>query len=508
MLFNSYGFLLLFFPTVFVGFFLFARHSPLAAAGWLAAASLFFYGWWKIEVLPLLVLSIVANYLFGRHLTPGHRFGDTGRKRLLWLALGANLSLLGYFKYADFFIANTNVALGAFGAPPLPALNVVLPIGISFYTFTQIAFLVDCWQGKVRERNFVHYALFVTYFPHLIAGPVLHHAQMMPQFAQPATYRIDFDKVAIGVVIFSIGLAKKLLIADPAGVYADALFDPVSKGLEPMLFMSWLGVLAYAVQIYFDFSGYSDMAIGLSSCFGIRLPVNFDAPYKAASIVDFWRRWHISLSTFLRDYLYIPLGGNRYGVPRRYLNLMTTMLLGGLWHGASWTFVLWGAAHGTFLVINHGWQRLVGENRRYGPLGRLGCRLITFAAVCFAWVLFRADSLASAARIYRGLAGFNGVSLTPELAARLGDSPWISASGIWQNVTFAATPLHYTLTIALGLAIAFACPSSTDIHQRLEQRRERGPLRLSRPALAAVTAMFATCLLMMSSHTQFLYFQF
>ena len=244
--------------------------------------------------------------------------------------------------------------------PQVPEVNLLLPIGISFYTFTQIAFLVDCFKAKVHEPKFRHYLLFVTYFPHLIAGPILHHAQMMPQFKKEEIYRINYGTLSIGIIIFVSGLAKKILIADPLGEFADIFFESIRNGVHPSAVVCWAGTLAYTFQIYFDFSGYSDMAIGISLCFGIYLPINFNSPYKAANIIDFWRRWHISLSIFLRDYLYIPLGGNRFGTFRRYLNLFITMLLGGLWHGASWTFVLWGRYAsrycGNRFVASHGYQ--------------------------------------------------------------------------------------------------------------------------------------------------------
>jgi D-alanyl-lipoteichoic acid acyltransferase DltB (MBOAT superfamily) len=263
---------------------------------------------------------------------------------LLASAIAVNLILLGYFKYANFFADNLN----HFAGTALPIGQVILPLGISFFTFTQIAFLVDTYQGKVKEFNFVHYTLFVTYFPHLIAGPVLHHKEMMPQFAKRNVCHLNWDNVAVGLSIFVLGLAKKVLIADSLAEFATPIFSAVAAGGQPMLFEAWIGALAYTLQLYFDFSAYSDMAIGISLMFNVRLPMNFNSPYKATSIIDFWRRWHMTLSRFLRDYLYIPLGGSRNGKAQRYLNLMITMLLGGLWHGAGWTFVIWGGLHGFY----------------------------------------------------------------------------------------------------------------------------------------------------------------
>ncbi|WP_309246667.1 MBOAT family O-acyltransferase [Ramlibacter montanisoli] len=283
----------------------------------------------------------------------------------------------------------------------------ILPLGISFYTFTQIAFLVDTYQGKVTEFNFFRYALFVTWFPHLIAGPVLHHAEMMPQFARKAVCRIDWQNVAVGLSIFVLGLAKKVLLADSIAEFASPVFDGVKAGAQPMLFEAWVGALAYTLQLYLDFSAYSDMAIGLSLMFNVRLPLNFDSPYKATSIIDFWRRWHMTLSRFLRDYLYIPLGGGRAGNARRYANLMTTMVLGGLWHGAGWTFVVWGTLHGCYLLVNHAW-RAFRRRHGWGEGGRaaaLAAGALTFLAVVVGWVFFRADSMASAVTMLQGMTG-------------------------------------------------------------------------------------------------------
>ena len=368
MLFNSFAFLFAYLPIVLAGYFLLDRLAPtagtsanwrrLAPAAWLAGASLFFYAWWDVRYLPLLLASICVNYGAGRLIGAS---AGAARKRVLVAALALNLGLLAYYKYANFFIDSVNaiaVTAGA-GAVSLPwhGLDIILPIGISFFTFTQIAFLVDCYRGEVREYRFIHYVLFVSYFPHLIAGPVLHHRDMMPQFADPANAHPRAANFAIGLSIFTIGLAKKVLIADNLSPLAIPVF---AAGAEPTLIEAWIGVLAYTFQLYFDFSGYSDMAIGLSRLFGVKLPLNFNSPYKAANIADFWRRWHMTLSRFLRDYLYIPLGGSRRGEAMRYRNLMLTMLLGGLWHGAGWTFVIWGGLHGLYLVLQQAWQRVFG----------------------------------------------------------------------------------------------------------------------------------------------------
>ena len=407
MLFNSYVFIFAFLPVVMLGFYLIGRSSHSLAALWLAASSLFFYGWWDVRYVGLLLASTTFNY--GAGFLIGHRaiLKTMSPKILLGAAVVINLSFLAYFKYANFFVDNLNQLTGS----SVTLATVILPLGISFFTFTQIAFLVDTYQGKVKEFNFVHYALFVTYFPHLIAGPVLHHAEMMPQFARRTVCHINWDNVAVGLSIFVLGLAKKVLLADSAADFSTPVFDAVKAGDTPMLLESWVGALAYTLQLYFDFSAYSDMAIGLSLMFNVRLPLNFNSPYKATSIIDFWRRWHMTLSRFLRDYLYIPLGGSRLGPSRRYVNLMLTMLLGGLWHGAGWTFVIWGALHGFYLLVNHSWRGFK-DHMSWGDGGRLAAMSaggITFLAVVVGWVFFRADSFSSAVMILQGMMGMNGV---------------------------------------------------------------------------------------------------
>ena len=438
MLFNSYGFIFLYLPVVLLGFFQLGRISHAYAAAWLALASLFFYGYWNPAYIGLLLGSVVCNYVFGLWIAKAGVHHDPGRKlQLLIVALAANLLLLGYFKYANFFISNIDLVAGT----NWNFANIILPLGISFFTFTQIAFLVDTYQGKVKEYNFIHYTLFVTYFPHLIAGPVLHHKEMMPQFALPSTYRFSYENMSVGLTIFFIGLFKKVVLADGIATYVGPVFALPATGLPLTFIDAWGGALCYTLQLYFDFSGYSDMAIGLSRMFGVTLPLNFHSPYKAVNIIEFWRHWHMTLSRFLRDYLYIPLGGNRHGNVQRYVNVMITMLLGGLWHGAGWTFVLWGGLHGLYLVINHAWhalRRALGQDTN-APLSRpahMLAVLLTFLAVVVGWVLFRADSMATATAMLEAMAGMNGFVLPDVWLAKWGGfGQWLSASG----VTFGAT---------------------------------------------------------------------
>jgi alginate O-acetyltransferase complex protein AlgI len=494
MLFTTANFILLFLPITLAGFFLLGRRWPGAAAAWLFAASVFFYGYWMPEFTLLLLGSIAVNFFIGRHIAERVHGGDKpAGKRWMIVGVVLNLALLAYFKYANFFIDNLNAVLGF----DWHIGRVVLPIGISFYTFTQIAFLADAYQGKVRETNPVHYGLFVTYFPHLVAGPVLHHAQMMPQFANPDIYRPRADRLMAGAAIFAIGLFKKVVLADGIAPYADAVFKTSDAGLLPGTPEAWLGAVAYTLQLYFDFSGYSDMAIGLSYMFGVRLPFNFNSPYQARNISDFWRRWHISLSTFLRDYLYVPLGGNRHGEMRRQFNLATTMLLGGLWHGAGWTFVVWGGLHGLYLMINHGWRALLGEKRLAG-LGRsrlytAASWTLTLLAVIVAWVFFRAETFGGAGRVLQAMAGFG----TPgEVQVQMWNA------GLSLNVGL--------LWCAVLGAVALYAPNSNRIGEWLLAALAR-PFSW-RPAVAGATGVVVMMLLVVNtardSVSAFIYFNF
>ena len=394
MQFNSYAFILAFLPLTAAGYFLLCG-SRLAAFSqlWMLLASLLFYSVWSPVYLPLMLGSIGFNFLIGRGIHA--RAGQSAARTLLIAGIAGNLLLLGYFKYADFFIGNLNAVMG--GQLPLP--HIILPLGISFFTFTQIAFLVDTFQRRASRPGFVNYALFVSYFPHLLSGPILHHGEMMPQFENAQNRRFDADNFARGLLLFALGLAKKAVLADSLAEIADAGFkQPGSAGF----FDAWLIALAYALQLYFDFSGYTDMALGMSRMLNIRLPVNFDSPYRATSIQDFWRRWHITLSRFLRQYLYLPLGGNRASGIATARNLLLTFLLGGLWHGAGWTFIAWGALHGAAMVVHRAWCALKK------PLPAWLAWLTTFVFVLVAWVFFRAASLADALALLGDMAGVRG----------------------------------------------------------------------------------------------------
>src|SRR2546428_9669070 len=438
MLFNSYAFTLGFMPLTLLLFHgLHGAGFARSSIGLLALLSLVFYGWWNPIYLLLIVPLMLVNFALAARIVPRDGRRPHAARPLLVLGIVLNLATLGYFKYANFFVDNLDAAAGL----DLALGTVVLPIGISFFTFQKIAFLVDAYRDRIDRLNFIDYVLFVTFFPQLIAGPIVHHSEVMRQFRDQTP--VSMQTVALGVTIFTIGLAKKVLLADTAALYASPLFDAVAAGARPDALTAWGSALAYTAQLYFDFSGYSDMAIGAGLLFGIRLPVNFASPYRAESIIDFWHRWHISLSRFLRDYLYIPLGGNRKGRIRRYVNLLITMLLGGIWHGAGWTFAIWGALHGLYLAINQAW-RMLNEKLGFlsGPSNGLGRRIgqvTTFLAVVVAWVFFRSENVSSAVEMLKAMAGDNGITVPASiagLAAGFPESQGPIDSGIALLVSF------------------------------------------------------------------------
>jgi alginate O-acetyltransferase complex protein AlgI len=497
MLFNSYQFLCVFLPVTMLVFFALGRVNRAWAAGWLALASLIFYGYWSVKYIPLLLGSVIFNFACGRTLS--RRAGTPYGHRLLIGSIAADLLLLGFYKYANFFLTSVNDIAGT----QLQPLAIVLPIGISFFTFTQIAFLVDAYRGIAREYSFSHYLLFATYFPHLIAGPILHHAEIMPQFESTPPYLFSTRSFTMGVTILTIGLAKKVLIADEFGMIASPVFDAAHAGASIPLTAAWMGVLSYSFQLYFDFSGYTDMAIGISRLFGVDLPINFNSPYKSASIIEFWQRWHMTLSRFLRDYLYIPLGGNRKGVFRRYLNLLVTMLLGGLWHGANYTFLLWGGLHGLYLAANHALRSLrrsAGSADAVPVLSTAASatagRIATFLCVSVAWVFFRADDLGAASNMLRGMLGLSG--LTVQLDPR---EP--------QHLLVHSLPVFAAMFLAAG-AVVWAMPNTRQIADRLERALDDPPAHglYLRLVPATVGVVLALAVLEMRKISTFLYFQF
>jgi len=393
----------------FVYFYLNHKKLTTLSQGFLVCSSLFFYSWWNIIYLPIITASILFNYILGKSLSNTEQNKSNyklPKKPLLIFGIACNLALLGYFKYSDFFIQNINY----FTSSNIPTLNLALPLAISFFTFQQISYLVDSYKQEIKEYDFLNYSLFVTFFPQLIAGPIVHHKEMMSQFANLKNKIKNYKNIAMGIFIFSIGLFKKVVVADTFAKWANTGFD-VADTLS--LFEAWATSLSYTFQLYFDFSGYTDMAIGLALLFNIKLPINFNSPYKALNIQDFWRRWHITLSRFLRDYVYIPLGGNKKGELRTYTNLMATFLLGGIWHGAGWTFVFWGFLHGMALVIHRAWSKLGFK------IWSWVAWLITFNFINISWVFFRAKEWDDAVKVLGSMFSLSNIVLPRLLQSKL-----------------------------------------------------------------------------------------
>ena len=521
MVFSSFEFLFIFLPATLTGFYLFGCLGwRRLAALWLAGASLFYYGWWRIETLPLLLALIVGNYAALRGLIHIAHWPILQRRIFLTLAIGCNLAVLFWFKYVVFVTENLNLWFGT----GWTFAKVALPLGLSFITFQKIGLLVDAYKGKARDYDPLHYALFVSFFPQLIAGPIVHHAGFIPQFEQDRIYRPNMERFAVGLTVLAIGLFKKTVLADSIAPFADTVFAAAAAGKSITLIEGWCGALAYTFQIYFDFSGYSDMAVGLALLFGIRLPLNFFAPYRATSIVEFWRRWHMTLSRFLRDYVYISLGGNRYGKVRRYLNLLLTMILGGLWHGAGWTFVLWGLLHGLYLVVNHAWQASLGNAaERWAPrILRNGMGwVLTFVAVVVAWVFFRADNIATAMHLLASMAGNSGFMLPDTYVGKLGGlAPILADHGV-QFVGAYDIPLfegirELGMLAALG-GIALFMPN---VHEWMDRQRltedsppwqGSGRVPSWRPSVGwamVVGGIAAAAVWSISGNSTFLYFDF
>ena len=494
MIFSSSVFILIFMPIVFFGYFILnKKRLILGGKIWLTLASFVFYGYWSIYYIPLLIFSIVFNFSVGGLASPyTKRFQLTATKRKGMLTLGivGNLLLLGYFKYANFFIDNVNALTNA----GIEYHHVILPLGISFYTFTQIAFLVDAYQGKAKEYDLINYALFVTFFPHLIAGPILHHKEMMEQFNSRWTWCVRYRYILMGLFIFSIGLFKKVILADTFAIWADDGFSP---GVSHHFFSAWSTSLSYTFQLYFDFSGYCDMAIGASLLFNIWLPLNFNSPYKALDIQDFWRRWHITLGRYLRDYLYIPLGGNRHGSYRMYTNLFVTFLLGGLWHGASWMFIIWGAMHGAALVIHRLWKN---SGMR---LPTALAWLVTFLFINTTWVYFRATSVQDANAILKAMVDVGSIFSLQATDIPTNYYAWGATLIDQLNQFLPAGLTAHLLSFAL-IVIAFMVCAMPNAYQLTTQ----GRIGWKKTLCMAVLFSIALYVTLGSSSTVFLYYNF
>lgn len=509
MLFNSYIFIFLFLPITLLVYFALGKFKLIRLAKfWLLATSLFFYGYWNPPYLILMLVSIAFNYSMGQAIAFA-KLKSRQAKILLWSGIGINLISICYYKYANFFLSGVNDIFKS----NIPLNEVLLPLAISFYTFTQIAYLVDAYRGEIKEGeitassvsvksatrrtkyDIITYSLFVVFFPQLIAGPILRHDELIPQLYKLRNYIFSHKNFAYGITLFSLGMSKKVLIADKISPWVNTVFNHAS---DVSFIEAWVGALSYTFQLYFDFSGYSDMAIGLGLMFNICLPINFDSPYKAESITDFWRRWHITLSNFLRDYLYIPLGGSRKGELRRYTNLITTMLLGGLWHGAGWQFILWGGVHGIYLSINHWWRQLKK------PLPSFLGWTITFVAVIFSWVLFRAVTLNDGIQIIQAMVGINGITLPGEPQGKLG---FITNFGIqltsWSKLNYLPQVNDSKLLAVIALFGLTAWVKLLPNTQEIIKKMQPNWIWAVSVGLSA-----SLCLLSLNGVSEFLYFQF
>lgn len=477
MLFNSPEFLFLFLPLTLLFFSLAHQRDAVLAQLVLIAASLIFYAWWSPSFLLVLLVSIGVNFGLGM------RLRVQPSRLLLTLGLLFNLTLLGFFKYYDFFVLNLNAVAGT----SYSVLTLALPLGISFFTFQKIAYLVDCHQGHVQDSHPLRFLLFVMFFPQLIAGPIVHHREIIPQFAsrEKSGQPIDSQMIGHGLALLILGLFKKVVLADSLARYVNPAF---ADATHLQFFEAWVAVLSYTLELYFDFSAYSEMAMGMAKLFGIQLPVNFNSPYQATSIADFWRRWHITLGRFMRQYLYIPLGGNRHGLARAFSAAFITMLLGGLWHGSGWTFVGWGALHGVYLGAHRLWQTL------NFPLPAWLARFITFFSVMMGWVLFRAASWNDAVAIWSTLMGAHGLVFPHGLQAIVDWSSW----GVRYQVSALVNGLEPLILGVLFFGV-FALPNVPNLIQHMTPRWF---------ALMLLTFLAGVSFFQLSTPSEFLYFTF
>ncbi len=508
MLFHAPIFLFVFLPVTLIGWILVMKWGrPNYHIYFLCLASIIFYGWWNVSYLWLLLTSIGLNYVIGVYIVKER--GSHKSKKIVAFAIGANLLLLVGFKYAG-MLSETLTWLTTIKIE-VPVTE--LPLGISFFTFLQIAYLIDLSKDDSSASSFSKYFLFVTFFPHLIAGPLVHHKELIPQFDSEKK-SVSWEGLSVGLTIFIIGLFKKLVLSQQVSVWSDAMFNGVAAGVTPSFIDSWVGVLSFTLQIYFDFSAYSDMALGLAKMFDIRLPENFNSPYKSTSIIDFWRRWHITLSRFLRDYLYVPLGGNQNGQAQQYVNLMVVMLLAGLWHGASWQFVVWGGIHGIYLLVNHFW-------RKHSPweIPDILSIILTFTAVLIAWVPFRAVDMNSVVTIYNSMFGFNGVILPEHYQSLFSNE--LNSKFQKIGITFGSLSLYgggfQILHLFALLCIVWFMPNTQQymcnyqpciVLTEIEPSRWKWSSGMVSSMIFGITAVYLILLAVQGKTGEFIYFQF
>ena len=499
MLFNSPIYIFVFLPLVAIIYFS-LNHRRLVVAGkaWLVLSSLFFYGYWESIYLLLIISSMLINFALGTALhrsknTIVKRHSHPTRKTVLIAGIAFNIGLLAYFKYADFFIDNINWLTGY----NFRLFDLALPLAISFFTFQQIAYLVDCYQQDTQEYDFLSYCLFVSFFPQLIAGPIVHHHQMMPQFTRVKNKLVRWNHILTGTIIFSVGLFKKVVIADTFAQWANAGFD---GGGDLSFLAAWGASFSYTFQLYYDFSGYSDMAIGAALLFNIHLPINFNSPYKALSIRDFWRRWHMTLSSWLRDYVYIPLGGNKRGHLITYVNLFITFLLGGLWHGAGWTFVIWGAMHGLALATHRLWEELGFR------MPRLLAWCCTIFFINLTWVFFRAEDIESARLIVHSMFSLNDLGFSLEFMDQASAALGVNLQNIF-SISSSSTVVSEFSLLASVIAI-FAVLSSKNMMERKESLIALNGVSIKHMCLYSIVTVLGLYFLLTSSSEVFLYFNF
>ena len=496
MLFNSYIFIFAFLPVTVFFFYIFNLFGRNYAIKWLIIASLLFYGYFNLYFILLIIFSVLFNYLISNIILTSK--DQIIKKYFLILGVACNLFLLGYFKYKNFFLSNFKLIFDY----EFNVTTIILPLAISFFTFQQIAYLFDCRERKLKKYNFFDYSIFVLFFPQLIAGPIVKHDQLIPQLRNNKNF---VSNIYFGIIIFIIGLSKKVIIGDSLGYYADQAFytSSIQGGIN--LIDAWIGIMAFTFQIYFDFSGYSDMAIGLARMFGINLPLNFNSPYKATSIIDFWRRWHITLSNFLKDYLYIKIGGNRNGNFNRYRNLFLTMLLGGLWHGSSWNFVIWGGLHGFLLIMNHTFNKFFKINNFI--INKLSI-ILTFFCVSICWVFFRAKNLEDAKDYINSLFSIQNITIPSSLYKRL-DLNYMTYDlkvliSQYNEMIIDSKVLFF---LVLASIICFLCPNINNLEKKIisMHNSEQNLIFL---LLFILSIIFIFSLVLMFDSKRFIYFQF
>jgi alginate O-acetyltransferase complex protein AlgI len=537
MLFNSYEFIFGFLPVVLIGFYVLGARRREWALLWLTAASLVFYAWWRPVNVLLIAPSILINLGLARLLLRYRDASPVLARAVLICGIVFNLCFLGYFKYTIFLASAANDVFGT----DFVLTRIILPLGISFITFQKIAFLADVHAGRITSFTLRDYALFVLFFPQLIAGPIVHYREMMPQF-QSISARFNAEDASVGLTLFFIGLAKKLLLADPMALVVSPLYERAAHGHALGFVDGWIAALGFTLQIYFDFSGYSDMALGLARFFGIKLPVNFDSPLKATSIIDFWQRWHVSLTRFLTAYIYNPLslhlararsaaGKSIRDTPVAsfatllVMPTMLTMFVSGLWHGAGYTYIVWALMHGVMLCVNHAWRQIQpriwpGARNHRRLLGGTGF-VLTFLGVVLALVMFRASTVTAAASIWRDLTGAHGVTLPEGLLARLGPAAhFLGAIGVQPDSSSGARIMEGTLRVMVLLLIALGLPNTLQILAEYEPAlgvrpatRESSLVRSlrwspSRSWAVGLAAISAAGVLSLGQLSEFIYWQF